>query len=133
MTTTNIDQAKLDNLAREIIGAAIEVHRNTGPGLLESTYEKCLEHELHLRGIQAASQVFLPVIYKGIELDAGYRIDLLVEESIILELKAVESLNRNHTAQILAYLKLSGKRLGLLINFNVPQLIQGVKRLVNRY
>jgi GxxExxY protein len=130
---TNNKQNELDSLASQIIGAAIEVHKNLGPGLLESTYETCLAHELEINGIKAASQVYLPIKYKNVELDAGYRIDLLIEESIIVELKAVESLHRNHTAQILAYLKLSGIQLGLLINFNVPQLIQGLKRYVNRF
>jgi GxxExxY protein len=133
MKMKNNKQNELDSLASQIIGAAIEVHRNLGPGLLESTYEACLAHELEINGLKAASQVYLPIKYKNVKLDAGYRIDLLIEESIIVELKAVESLNRNHTAQILAYLKLSDKRLGLLINFNVPQLIQGIRRYVNRF
>ena len=126
-------QHKLNILAGEIIGAAMQVHTALGPGLLESTYEICLAHELECHGINVKSQVYLPVKYKGILLDAGYRVDLIVEDSIIVELKAVESLTRVHTAQILAYLKLSHIKLGLLINFNVPHLKQGLKRIVNNF
>ncbi len=123
----------LNDLAGQVIGAAMEVHTVFGPGLLESTYEACLAHELECNDISATSQVYLPVKYKGVSIDAGYRIDIIVEDSIILELKAVESLTRIHTAQILAYLKLSKIKLGLLINFNVPHLRQGIKRIVNKF
>jgi GxxExxY protein len=123
----------LNDLAGQIIGAAMEVHTVLGPGLLENTYEACLAHELECNDIRATSQVYLPVKYKGVSIDAGYRIDLIVEDSIIVELKAVESLTRIHTAQILAYLKLSNIKLGLLINFNVPRLRQGIKRIVNKF
>jgi GxxExxY protein len=123
----------LNYLAGKIIGAAMQVHTALGPGLLESTYEACLAYELECNNIRAASQVHLPVKYKGINIDAGYRVDLIVEDSIIIELKAVESLTKIHTAQILAYLKLSKIKLGLLINFNVPHLRQGIKRVVNKF
>lgn len=121
----------LNKISEKIIGCAIKVHRTLGPGLLESTYEICLIHELKKEGLKVKSQVVLPVIYDDIKLDAGYRIDLLVEDAVIVELKAVENLLPIHEAQVLSYLKLSGKKLGLLINFNVKQLIKGVKRLVN--
>ena len=111
----------------------MEVHTVLGPGLLESTYETCLLHELKMGGFNAASQVYMPVKYKGANLDAGYRIDLVVEDSIIVELKAVETLNKLHTAQILAYLKLSKINLGLLINFNILHLRDGIKRVVNGF
>jgi len=113
-----------------IIGAAIEVHRQLGPGLLESAYEECLCHELHLLGLAFERQVDLPVSYKGLRLDCGYKIDLIVEREVILELKSVEKLLPVHEAQLLTYLKLSGKHVGLLINFNVPRLTQGIVRRV---
>jgi|SRR5437764_15243026 len=118
-------------LTERVIGAAIEVHRHLGPGLLESTYEACLAHELAEAGIVIQRQKPLPVLYKGIRLDIGYRIDLVVEDRLIVELKSVERLDRVHTSQMLSYLKLSGYRLGLLINFNVPQLKQGIRRIAN--
>ncbi|MBI3644479.1 MAG: GxxExxY protein [Acidobacteriales bacterium] len=113
-----------------IIGAAIEVHRQLGPGLLESAYEECLCHELHLRGLTFERQVDLPVSYKGFRLDCGYKMDLVVEQQVVLELKCVEKLLPIHEAQLLTYLKLSGKRVGLLINFNVSLLTQGIIRRV---
>jgi len=113
-----------------IIAAAIEVHRQLGPGLLESAYEECLCHELHLRGLAFQRQVDLPVSYKGLHLDCGYKIDLIVEQEVILELKCVEKILPIHEAQLLTYLKLAGKRVGLLINFNVPLLVQGIKRRI---
>ena len=121
----------LNEVSERIIGCAIKVHRALGPGLLESTYEVCLMHELVKMGLTVQAQVPLPVHYDGLKLDAGYKIDLLVENSVIVELKAVESLHPIHEAQLLSYLKLSGKKLGLLINFNVKMLKNGVKRLVN--
>lgn len=120
----------VNNLTHQIIGAAIEVHKTLGPGLLESTYEECLCHEFDLRQTHYKRQQALPVRYKGIKLDCGYRIDLLVENSVILELKAVEALEPIHEAQLLTYLKLTGFKIGLLINFNVPVLKQGIKRLI---
>jgi GxxExxY protein len=123
----------MKELSERIIGAAIEVHRVLGPGLLESTYERCLVHELLLQGIHAQRQKKQPILYKGLEIEEGYRIDILVEEKIILELKVVDQLNPIHTAQLLTYLKLSGCQLGLLINFNVKLLKHGIKRVVNEY
>ncbi len=121
----------LTTLTGTIIGAAIAVHRELGPGLLESTYEACLKHELEQRGLRTERQKALPVRYKGFELDCGYRLDLVVESNIIVELKAVKSVEEIDRAQILSYLKLSGYPLGLLINFNVPVLKQGIKRYIN--
>ena len=119
-----------DPLTRQIIGAAIEVHRTLGPGLLESSYEACLAYELDNRGLQVVRQLALPVIYKQIKLDGGYRLDLVVNNKVIVELKAVEALTKLHEAQLLTYLRMSGYRRGLLINFNVRRLVDGVKRLV---
>jgi GxxExxY protein len=116
-----------------IIAAALEVHSALGAGLLESSYDTCLAHEFMLRGFQFDHQLKLPVSYKGISLDAGYRLDFLVERRVILELKAVERLLPVHDAQLITYLKLSGYHVGLLINFNVPHLRRGIKRLVNGY
>ena len=113
-----------------IIGAAIEVHRQLGPGLLESAYEQCLCHELHLRGLPFKCQVDLPVSYKGLQLDCGYKIDLVVGEEVIVELKSVEKILPVHEAQLLIYLKLAGKKVGLLINFNSSLLTQGIIRRV---
>ena len=122
---------KEDELSYEIIGAAIEVHRHLGPGLLESAYEECLCHELKLRNIQFCRQVSLPVEYRGIKLDCGYRLDIVVNNLVILELKAVEKIMPIHDAQLLTYLKLADLRLGLLINFNTTTLKHGIKRIVN--
>ncbi len=113
-----------------IIGAAIEVHRILGPGLLESAYEECLCHELHVREISFRRQIELPVEYKGIKLDCGYRLDLIVQEEVVVELKCVEKVLPVHEAQLLTYMRLAGKRVGLLINFNVPLLTKGVTRMV---
>ena len=112
-------------LSEQVIGAAIEVHRTLGLGLLESAYEECLCHELHLRGLAFKRQVELPVHYKGVNLDCGYKLDSLVEDQIILELKCVEHLLPVHEAQLLTYLKLTGKRVGFLLNFNVATLARG--------
>lgn len=122
---------ELNEITQTIIGCAIRVHKALGPGLLESTYEVCLVHELSKSGLTVRSQVALPVIYDGITLDAGYRIDLLVEEMVIVELKAVEAIHPIHEAQVISYLKLSGMKIGLLINFNVKMLTNGIKRLAN--
>jgi GxxExxY protein len=122
---------ELNEVTERIIGCAIKVHTALGPGLLESTYEVCLAHELSKSGFTVRTQVALPVIYDGIKLDAGYRIDLLVQEMVIVELKAVESIHPIHEAQMISYLKLSGKKVGLLINFNVKLLKTGIKRLMN--
>ena len=120
---------QINDLTNQIIGAAIAVHRELGPGLLESAYEACLAFELAKRGLRVEQQKPLPVHYQGVDLDCGYRIDLLVEERVIVELKAVERLEPIHNAQLLSYLKLSGLRLGLLINFNVLVLKNGIKRI----
>ncbi len=112
-------------LTERVIGAAIEVHRALGPGLLESAYEECLCHEFHLRGISFERQVPLPVEYKHVKLDCGYRLDLVVEDALVLEIKCVESVLPVHEAQLLTYLKMTGKRVGLILNFNVPVLARG--------
>jgi len=121
------------SLSDRIIGAAIEVHRHTGPGLLESAYEECLCHELAQLGLSFKRQVHLPVTYKGIKLECGYKMDLVVEDTVVLELKTVDQILPVHTAQLLTYLKLSGKKVGLLLNFNAPILAKGIKRLVNHF
>ena len=113
-----------------IIGAAIKVHETLGPGLLESVYQVCLQHELEKEGFLVEKEKALPVVYDGMELDAGYRIDLLVDGKIVLELKAVKQLNEYHTAQMLTYLKLSKNRVGLIINFHHPRLTEGIKRII---
>lgn len=122
---------EINDITERIIGCAIRVHSALGPGLLESTYEICLVHELNKIGLKTLSQVALPVNYDGIKLDAAYRIDILVEELVIVELKAVDRINPIHEAQVISYLKLSGKKVGLLINFNVKLLRDGIKRLMN--
>jgi len=122
-----------NELTERVIGACIEIHRALGPGLLESAYEECLCYELSQTGIKFERQKPLPVHYKDVNLDCGYRLDLVVEEKIIIELKAVESLLPIHEAQLLTYLKLSGITLGLLINFNVAMLKHGIKRIVNNF
>ncbi len=114
-----------EGLTELIIGAAIEVHKALGPGLLESVYEECLCHELHLRGLRFQRQVTVPVSYKGVALDCGYRLDLIVEETVILELKSVDRVLPIHEAQLLTYLKLLDKPVGFIINFNVPALMRG--------
>ena len=122
----------LEIIATSVMDAAFEVHRHLGPGLLESTYEMALGHELTRLGIPFERQKDMPVSYKGVFLDCGYRLDLLVADELLVELKAIEALLPVHEAQLLTYLKLADKRLGFLINFNVPLLKQGFKRMVNR-
>jgi GxxExxY protein len=114
-----------EELTERIIGAAIEVHRELGPGLLESAYEECLCHELRLRELRLARQVSLPVRYKGVNLDCGYRIDLIVQDLVVVELKCLEHILPVHEAQLLTYLKLTGKRVGLILNFNISVLVRG--------
>ena len=121
---------EFDELSNRVIGCALEVHRTLGPGLLESTYEQCLAHELSLSDISFKFQLPLPVKYKGIKLDCGYRIDLLVNDELIVELKSVDQIMGIHQAQLLTYMKLSGAKVGLLINFNVEMLKSGIKRFV---
>ena len=117
-------------ITEAIIGAAIEVHRELGPGLLESAYEECFCHELHLRDLSFQRQVELPVAYKGLKLDCGYRLDVVVENAVIVELKSIEQISPIHHAQLLTYLRLAEKKVGLLINFNVAVLKNGIVRRV---
>ena len=123
----------LDDLSYKVIGCAIEVHRSLGPGLLESVYEKALIHELKLNNIPVKSQVEVKASYKGLDIGEGLRLDLLVDEQLIVELKSVDDFKPVHHKQLLTYLKLMNKQLGLLINFNVCNLTDGVKRIVNNY
>jgi GxxExxY protein len=122
-----------NKITEQVIGCAIKVHRVLGPGLLESAYRECLFFELKKAGLFVEKEKPLPLVYEEVKLDCGYRIDLLVENQIVIELKSVEVLNDIHTAQVLTYLKLSNCRIGLLINFNVIQLTSGLKRLYNKY
>ncbi len=124
---------RLNRITESIIGAAIEVHRDLGPGLLESAYENCLTFELVERGLKVEQQKPLPVVYREVKLDCGYRLDLLVEEAVIVEVKAVDRLAPIHKAQLLSYLRLSGCKVGLLINFNVKVLKDGIRRVVNDF
>jgi GxxExxY protein len=124
------DRLEFDDLSREVIGCAIEVHRVLGPGLLESTYEQCLAHELSLHRIPFKLQLPLPVEYKGTRLDCGYRVDLVVDDGIIVELKCVDKILPIHQAQLLTYMKLASVPIGLLINFNVKILKDGIQRFV---
>ena len=124
---------EVNKITEAIIGAAMAVHHELGPGLLESTYEVCLAFELGERGLSIERQKALPVTYRGVQLDCGYRIDLLVEKLVIVELKTVEKLEPIHDAQLLSYLKLSGVTVGLLLNFNVKILRDGIRRLVNNF
>ena len=128
-----IERENLNRITESIIGAAIEVHRALGPGLLESAYEACLTFELAQRGLKVEQQKPLPVVYREVKLDCGYRLDLLVEEVVIVEVKAVDRLMPIHQAQLLSYLKLSGCKVGLVINFNVKVLKDGIRRLVNDF
>jgi GxxExxY protein len=121
----------INELTGESIGAAIEVHKTLGPGLLESAYEACLCREFDLRGLSYERQKELPIEYKGVKLDCGYRLDIVMEKSLILEIKSCETLLPIHEAQLLTYLKLTGIKVGLLINFNVPVLKDGIKRMMN--
>jgi GxxExxY protein len=120
-----------NGISKEIVGAAIEVHRWLGPGLLESVYRQCLAHELLLRGVECKQEVALGADYKGLAFDSAYRMDLLVMDRVVVELKVVERFLPVHEAQLLSYLKLSDRRLGMLINFHVPVIRNGIKRVVN--
>src|SRR5881227_260411 len=121
----------LNNITRQIIAAVMKVHTLLGPGLLESAYHACLVHELRKQGLRVASQVGLPVVYDGEKIDLGYRIDLVVENLVIVEIKCVEAINPVHQAQLLSYMRLSGRSVGLLINFHVAHLRDGIKRMVD--
>lgn len=133
-TTENTENtegnSRLNTLSERIIGCAIEVHRHLGPGLLESAYEACFVHELELAKIPVTKQQIIPLIYKGMQLDYGYRLDVVVDDTIICELKAIDRIEPIHQAQLLSYLKLTNKRLGLIINFNVKVLRNGIKRVI---
>ena len=131
MVTVPIRTISANEVSHAIITAAMMVHTELGPGLLESTYTACLEYELGQAGLRSATQVGLPVVYRGVRLELGYRIDLLVEELIVVEIKSVDAVSPVHHAQLLSYLKLSGKSIGLLINFNVVHLKDGIRRFVN--
>ena len=122
---------KGNQLTKEIIGSAIEVHRNLGPGLLESTYEECIAFELFSRDLLIHRQYEIPIVYKGMKLEQNYRIDLLVNDEVIVELKSITKIEPIHNAQLLTYMKLANKKIGLLLNFNVPVMKQGIKRLLN--
>jgi GxxExxY protein len=122
---------ELNEISGQIIGAALKIHSAIGPGVLESVYQTCLLHELQQCGLNVRSQVALPVVYEDLRLDSGYRIDLIVEDRIIVELKCVETLLPIHKAQLLTYLRLANKPLGLLLNFNVVHLRDGIKRVLN--
>jgi GxxExxY protein len=124
---------ELNRISEAIIGAGIAVHRELGPGLLEAAYEACLEFELLDRGFRVERQKELPVVYRTVRVDCGFRLDLVVNELVVVELKAVEKIDKIHEAQVLTYLKLTGLRLGLLMNFNVQKLADGVKRLVHSF
>jgi GxxExxY protein len=121
---------ELNRISEAVIGASIAVHKELGPGLLEAAYEACLEFELLDRGFRVVRQKELPVVYRSVKVDCGFRLDLVVNEVVIVELKSVDKLDRIHEAQVLTYLKLTGLHLGLLINFNVTKLTDGLKRLV---
>lgn len=128
-----VDDARLNHVTGSIIGGAIEVHRVMGPGLLESPYIPCLEYELAERGLSYVRQQPISLTYKTLRLDAIYKLDLVVEDTVIVEVKCVETLAPVHKAQLLTYMRLAKKPAGLLINFNVPRLMDGVKRLLNTY
>jgi GxxExxY protein len=133
MNRGDAEAQRINRITEKVIGCAIEVHRALGPGLLESAYEECTCYELSQVSLQFRRQVALPVVYKGVKLDCGYRMDLVVEELVIVEFKTVEALLPVHDAQLLSYLKLSGISVGLLINFHVPVLKDGIRRIVNRF
>lgn len=122
-----------DEITGKVIGAAIKVHQALGPGLLESAYEQCLAYELNKSGLKFKQQHPMPLVYEEVEIDTAYRMDIWVEEKVVLEIKAVESFNDIHMAQILTYLRLTQNKVGLLLNFNVKQMLKGIKRVVNNY
>ena len=124
---------ELEELSAAIIGAAMRVHSRLGPGLLESVYQACLKHELLQMGFRVESEVWLPIIYDTLKIDGAYKADLVVEDLVIIELKAVEQILRVHKAQLLSYLKLSGRPVGLILNFNVVHLREGICRMTNRH
>jgi GxxExxY protein len=127
------DSKRLNQVSGEVVDAALKVHTALGPGLLESSYEACLACELRERGLDVRTQVPLPLIYKSVRLDQGYRMDMLVEDSVVVEIKTILGFHPVHEAQLLTHLKLSGHRLGLLLNFHVALMRDGIKRLVNGF
>jgi GxxExxY protein len=129
-TMTYTPTAEEDRIAAAIVDAGFQVHKALGPGLLESTYEECLAYELTDRGLQFRRQLAMPIVYKSVKLDAGYRLDLIVESKVIVEVKAIDQVQPIHQAQLITYLKLSGCRLGLLANFNVTMFKDGIRRIV---
>ena len=129
MDFDSVDE-QLDGIASQVVDSAFKIHKNFGPGLLESAYEACLIQELKKRGAKVESQVAVPMVYEGVKIDVGFRVDLLVEDRLVVELKAVETLLPIHEAQVLTYLKVTGNRLGLLINFNAPLIKKGIKRII---
>ncbi|HEY3616241.1 MAG TPA: GxxExxY protein [Candidatus Sulfotelmatobacter sp.] len=131
MSAAPIQRRSAQEVSHAVITAAMKVHSELGAGLLESAYQACLQYELHQAGMQADCQVGLPVVYRGVKLEIGYRMDLVVENLVIVEIKSVDAISPVHQAQIISYLKLSGKSLGLLINFNVVHLREGIRRFVN--
>lgn len=131
MATAAVRRISAQEASHAVITAAMRVHSELGPGLLEHTYRACLQYELRKAGVTAFSEVGLPVVYDGVKLEIGYRMDLVVEDAVIVEVKSVDAINPVHQAQLLSYLKLSGKSLGLLINFNVLHQREGIKRFVN--
>ena len=126
------ERENLNKITRTIIGSTIEVHKKLGPGLLESTYTACLYYEMIKSGLYVQQQIPLPLVYKEIHMEVGYRLDLLVENKVVVEVKSIEALNLVHTAQVLTYLKITNAQIGLLINFNVLKLINGIKRVLPR-
>jgi GxxExxY protein len=130
-TSILITAPRVNKITGAVISAAMKVHSHLGPGLLESAYEACLAHELRKQGMRVAQQVGLPVVYDGEKIDLGYRIDLIVEDVVVVEIKSVEAINPVHQAQLLSYIRLSGRRVGLLINFHVAHLHDGIKRMVD--
>jgi GxxExxY protein len=130
-TSILITAPRVNKITGAVISAAMKVHSHLGPGLLESAYEACLAHELRKQGLRVAQQVGLPVVYDGEKIDLGYRIDLIVEDVVVVEIKSVEAINPVHQAQLLSYIRLSGRSVGLLINFHVAHLRDGIKRMVD--
>ena len=131
--TQRLDREALDRISKIIVTKAILVHTKLGPGLLESVYRICLTHELRKAGLHVVAERIVPVVYDDLQFEEGYRLDLLVEDEIIVEIKAVEKILPVHVAQLLSYLKLMDRRLGLLLNFNAPRLVQGLRRVVNNF
>jgi len=131
MASPAVRRLTAQEVSHAVITSAMRVHTELGPGLLESTYQACLQHELGSAGYTSAVQVGLPVVYRGVKLELGYRMDLVVEDLVIVEIKSVDAISPVHQAQVISYLKLSGKSIGLLVNFNVVHLKDGIKRFVN--